>query len=131
MLLILLVDDEPAILDIAILFLKKFGSISAVTALSAKDALNLLNQQNFDAIVSDYEMPEMNGIQFLRELRVHGDQTPFIIFTGKGREQIEAEALNAGAIFYIEKGSNPKVLFSELSDKIQQAVNLRVAESMQ
>ena len=103
MLTILLVDDEPAILDIAMLFLKKFGSISAVTVLSAKEALTLLGHQKFDAIVSDYEMPEMNGIQFLHELRVHGDQTPFIIFTGKGRGQVEAEALNAGAIFYIEK----------------------------
>jgi len=129
MISILLVDDEPAILDIAKRFLEKTGSISVVTALSAKDALIILRQQSFDAIVSDYEMPEMTGVQFLRELRIHGDHTPFIIFTGKGREQIVVEALNAGATFYLEKGSNPKALFAELSNQIEQAVNRRTAES--
>lgn len=129
MLSILLVDDEPAILDIAKLFLEKTGTISAVTTSSATNALALLKKQGFDAIVSDYEMPEMNGIQFLRELRIHGDHTPFIIFTGKGREHIVVEALNAGATFYLEKGANPKALFSELANQIHQAVNRRTAES--
>ncbi len=129
MLSILLVDDEPAILDIAKLFLEKTGTISAVTVSSAQDALLLLKKQSFDAIVSDYEMPEMNGVQFLRELRIHGDHTPFIIFTGKGREHIVVEALNAGATFYLEKGANPRALFAELSNQIHQAVNRRTAES--
>jgi len=129
MISILFVDDEPAILDIAKRFLEKTGLISVVTAFSAKDALIILRQQSFDAIVSDYEMPEMTGVQFLRELRIHGDHTPFIIFTGKGREQIVVEALNAGATFYLEKGSNPKALFAELSNQIQQAVTRRTAES--
>ncbi|MDO9324410.1 MAG: response regulator [Methanoregula sp.] len=129
MLSILLVDDEPAILDIAKLFLEKTGTITAVTAASAKEALLLLKKQSFDTIVSDYEMPEMTGVQFLRELRIHGDHTPFIIFTGKGREQIVVEALNAGATFYLEKGANPRALFTELSNQIHQAVNRRTAES--
>jgi PAS domain S-box-containing protein len=129
MLSILLVDDEPAILDIAKLFLEKTGNILAVTTSSAREALLLLKKQRFDAIVSDYEMPEMTGVQFLRELRIHGDHTPFIIFTGKGREQIVVEALNAGATFYLEKGANPKALFTELNNQIQQAVNRRTAES--
>ncbi len=113
MLSILLVDDEPALLDIAKRFLEKTGSISVIAVPSAREAINLLKKQSFDAIVSDYEMPEMTGVQFLRELRIHGDHTPFIIFTGKGREQIVVEALNAGATFYLEKGSNPKALYSE------------------
>jgi len=129
MLSILLVDDEPALLDIAKRFLEKAGSISVITVPSAKEAINRLKKQSFDAIVSDYEMPEMTGVQFLRELRIHGDHTPFIIFTGKGREQIVVEALNAGATFYLEKGSNPKALYSELSNQIHQAVNRRTAES--
>jgi PAS domain S-box-containing protein len=129
MISILLVDDEPAILDIAKLFLEKTGTIAAVTVSSAQDALLLLKKQNFDVIVSDYEMPEMTGVQLLRELRIHGDHTPFIIFTGKGREQIVVEALNAGATFYLEKGANPKALFTELANQIQQAVSRRTAES--
>ncbi|MFA6226804.1 MAG: response regulator [Methanoregula sp.] len=129
MLSILLLDDEPAILDIAKLFLEKTGAISAVTTASAKDALHILQTQSFDAIVSDYEMPEMTGVQLLRELRICGDRTPFIIFTGKGREQIVVEDLNAGATFYLEKGANPKALFTELANQIHQAVNRRTAES--
>jgi PAS domain S-box-containing protein len=129
MISILLVDDEPAILDVAKLFLEKTGTISTVTTASARDALILLKTQIFDVIVSDYEMPEMTGVQLLRELRIHGDHTPFIIFTGKGREQIVVEALNAGATFYLEKGANPKALFAELANQIHQAVNRRTAES--
>jgi PAS domain S-box-containing protein len=129
MLSILLVDDEPAMLDIAKLFLEKNGTISVITTASAKEALLILKKQSFDTIVSDYEMPDMTGVQFLRELRIHGDHTPFIIFTGKGREQIVVEALNAGATFYLEKGANPKALFAELTNHIVQAVNRRTAES--
>jgi PAS domain S-box-containing protein len=126
---ILFVDDEPAILDITKRFLEKTGNMTVTTASSAREGLERLKRQVFDAIVCDYEMPEMSGVQLLRELRIRGDRTPFIIFTGKGREQIVIEALNAGATFYMEKGSNPKALFAELGNQIEQAVKRRIAES--
>jgi len=129
MLSVLLIDDEPAILDISKKFLERTGQMTVMTVKSAREGLLQMAQVRFDVIVCDYEMPEMNGVQLLRELRIHGDHTPFIIFTGKGREQIVIEALNAGATFYLEKGANPKALYNELANQILQAYNRRIAES--
>lgn len=129
MLSVLLIDDEPAILDISKKFLEKTGRMEVLTVKTAPEALDKLRSQQFDVIVSDYEMPEMSGVQLLRELRIRGDHTPFIIFTGKGREQVVIEALNAGATYYLEKGTNPKALYTELANHIESAVSRRIAES--
>jgi len=79
----------------------------------------------YDAIVSDYQMPEMDGIEFLKTVRGSGSDMPFIIFTGKGREDVVIEAINNGADFYLQKGGNPKAQFAELSHKIKHAVRER------
>ncbi|KQC03221.1 MAG: hypothetical protein APR53_05900 [Methanoculleus sp. SDB] len=98
------------------------------TCESAQDAIRLLSGESFDAIISDYLMPGMDGIRFLQHLREHGDETPFIIFTGKGREDVVIEALNSGADFYLQKGGDPKAQFLELSKKIQYAVARKRSE---
>ncbi len=125
---VLYVDDEPALLDIGKIFLEKTNSFSVAIITSAKDALNLLSEKSFDAIVSDYQMPGMDGIEFLKEIRGRGNTTPFLIFTGKGREEIVIEALNEGADFYIQKGGSPKSQFAELAHKIKKAVQAKRAE---
>ena len=125
---VLLVDDEPPLLEIGRRFLERAGDVRVTTALSAPDAIRLLLQAGYDAIVSDYQMPEVNGIEFLRQIRAAGDQTPFIIFTGKGREEVAIEALNSGADFYLQKGGDPKAQFAELFHVIRQAVGRRRSE---
>ncbi len=87
-----------------------------------RTALEILSQRKVDAIVSDYEMPGMDGIIFLKMLRNKGDTTPFIIFTGKGREIVAMEALNFGADFYLQKGGDPSAEFAELRNMIEMAV---------
>ncbi len=82
----------------------------------------MLTTRRFDVIVSDYEMPLMNGIEFLKHLKAQGNDTPFIIFTGRGREHVIIEALNNGASFYLQKGGDPKSQFAELRHMIEQAV---------
>ncbi len=122
---ILYVDDEPALLEIFRLFLERTGEFSVTTAESAAVALDLLASRSFDAVVSDYQMPGMDGIAFLKHLRTTGDTTPFIIFTGKGREEVVIQALNEGADFYLQKGGDPKSQFAELTNKIRYAVSSR------
>ena len=125
---ILLVDDEPALLDITRLFLERDAQFSTETALSGEAALELLKKGPFDAIVSDYQMPGMDGLTLLSRIREQGITTPFIILTGKGREEVVIEALNLGADFYLQKGGDPNSQFAELKSKIIHAVDKRRAE---
>ncbi|MDD1713005.1 MAG: PAS domain S-box protein, partial [Methanoregulaceae archaeon] len=122
MLKVLLVDDEPDLLGLARIFMEKDGSIAADTCLSAKEALQKLNTTLYDAVVSDYDMPGMNGIDLLKAIRERKDSIPFIIFTGKGREEVVIEAINNGADFYLQKGGEPFAQFAELIHKIKLAV---------
>ncbi|WFN33661.1 PAS domain S-box protein [Methanogenium sp. S4BF] len=125
---ILLVDDEPALLDIAMLFLEREALFSIETAQSGERALELLEADSFDAIVSDYQMPGMDGLSLLSQIRERGIPIPFIILTGRGREEVVIEALNLGADFYLQKGGDPKSQFAELKSKIIHAVEKRRAE---
>jgi PAS domain S-box-containing protein len=74
-------------------------------------------------------MPVMDGIEFLKRVRASGSTLPFIIFTGRGREEIVIQALNEGADFYLQKGGEPVSQFAELAHKIRQAVQQRRAEA--
>jgi len=126
---VLYVDDEPALLQLCKIYLEKRQHFEVSLSENAAEAIDLLSKQSFDAIISDYQMPIMDGLQFLKYLRESGDDTPFIVFTGKGREDVVIEALNLGADFYLQKGGDPKSQFAELSQKIQYAVARKRSES--
>ena len=128
MITVLYVDDEPGLLEVSKLYLERHGEFHVETATSARDALELIKKGNYDAVISDYQMPVMNGIDFLKEVRASGNPIPFIIFTGRGREEIVIQALNEGADFYLQKGGEPGSQFAELAHKVRQAVQQRRAE---
>jgi PAS domain S-box-containing protein len=125
---ILYIDDEPALLDITKLFLEKTGDFIVDILDDSLRAPDLILNGTHDAIISDYQMPAKDGITLLKEIRGAGSTKPFIIFTGKGREEVVIEALNSGADYYIQKGGNPRAQFAELSHKIRLAVNFRRVE---
>jgi len=126
---VLYVDDEPEFIDLGKAYLSKDALINVIGAASAAEAIQLISERSFDAIVSDYQMPEMNGIEFLRFLRRSGNDTPFIIFTGKGREEVVIQALNGGADFYLQKGGDPGPMYAELEGKIRHAVEKRGSDA--
>jgi PAS domain S-box-containing protein len=118
---ILLIDDDPDLLEISKQFLELTEGFSVQTAVSADKASALFRSHHYDVIVSDYQMPGKDGIELLKEIRGTGDIIPFILFTGKGREDVAIEALNAGADYYLQKGGDPKSQFAELRNMISKS----------
>ncbi len=125
---ILLIDDEKAVLETAKIFLEREQELKVDTSLSAQDALDRVKRDRFDVIVSDYQMPGMNGIELLKNLKSSGDTTPFILFTGRGREDVAIDALNNGASFYLQKGGDPKSQYAELVNMIKSSSRQARAE---
>ena len=72
MISILLVDDEPALLDLTRHFLERKPDMAVTTCSSAFEALKTQKIEKFNVVISDYEMAAMNGIDFLKELRSRG-----------------------------------------------------------
>ncbi len=125
---VLYIDDEPDLLEIGKMFLEESGDCAVATIDSANAALNLISKERFDAIISDYQMPGMDGIHLLIEVRKTFGDVPFILFTGKGREEVVIQAINSGVDFYIQKGGDPVAQFAELGHKIKQAVFRKKAD---
>ncbi len=124
MIRVLTVDDDHSMLDITKIFLEKSGDMEVECLGSAKEALKKLKEDgHYDVIVSDYAMPKMNGISFLKKVRVFNPDIPFIILTGKSREEVVIDALNNGANYYLQKDANPKMLYAELAHHIREATD--------
>lgn len=70
---------------------------------SAAEALDILHRDEVDCVLSDYKMPERDGLELLQQLRGEGVDVPFIFLTGQGNEKVAAEALRAGADDYFTK----------------------------
>ncbi|MFX0172665.1 MAG: PAS domain S-box protein [Candidatus Hodarchaeota archaeon] len=128
---ILCIDDEPDFLELTKIFLEKEDDrIRVDTSTSVKEALELLERKNYEVIVCDYQMPVIDGIEFLESLRNKNDLTPFIILTGKSREEVAIKALNLGVNRYLQKGGDPKALYGVLAQTIIQEVNHKRAERL-
>jgi PAS domain S-box-containing protein len=121
---ILHVDDDFSLLEISKAVLSEANpNFTIDLTFTVDDAFRKLAKDNYDVIISDYEMPEQNGLDFLRKVKEKGLQIPFILFTGKGREEIAIKALNLGAEGYYNKQGNPQTVYGELAHGITMVVN--------
>ena len=121
MISVLVVDDEPDLRNLISRFLGR-DDMTVDTSGSGPEAIEKLSETGYDALILDYEMPGMDGIELLKKIKSEESETPVIIFTGKGREDVVIEALNNGADFYLQKGKNPRMNFLELRYMIKEAV---------
>lgn len=101
---LLCVDDDEWVLDILKIFFEREGGISLFTCSSGSEALTLIAQYQFDAIIADYSMPDIDGITLLKEIRSQNDPALFIMFTGRHLAQVAIETLNNGGNYYMQKG---------------------------
>jgi len=119
---ILLVDDDPLLPDLIQKFLEREEEIQIDATRSGSEALDKIARNHYDAVVVDYELPGMNGIDLLRMIKHRGDDVPIIVFTGKSREEVAIRALNYGADYYLQKKGDPRLNFLELFYMIREAV---------
>ena len=119
---VLHVDDEPDFADMAAEFLERTDErLTVATATRASDALDHLAENDVDCVVSDYDMPETNGIDLLEAVRDRYPELPFILYTGKGSEEIASEAISAGVTEYLQKESGTGQ-YTVLANRITNAV---------
>jgi len=127
---ILHVDNDAVFLAVAKRCLEESGIFEVETALSAEEALRKLRDAEYDVIIADYKMPGKNGLELLKEIRLNGNDIPFILFTCKGKEEIAIEALNSGVSRYVRKEGRAEATYAELKQNICEAVNVRRAEKL-
>ncbi len=128
MISILYIDNDPVLLDTGKRFLERDSDIRVETSQSAMDAVQQLKTESYNAIIAEYDMPAMDGIEFLKTVREKYPKLPFIFFTSKNREEILEEAIKNGADHYVRKGEDQKSQFAELSQEIRRAVEFRENE---
>ena len=121
---VLVVDDEPGLADVAAEYLQRIGDdMSVTTAAAASDALERLDDEgDFDCVVSDYNMPEMNGLELLEAVRERYPSLPFVLYTGKGSEEIASEAISAGVTDYLQKETGTDH-YEVLAKRIENAIS--------
>ena len=121
-------DDEPGFSELTAEFLERKDDRFVVeTATDAAEGRDRLAAAEFDCVVSDYEMPGTDGIGFLSAVRESHPDLPFILFTGKGSEDIASDAISAGVTDYLRKGSGTDQ-YELLANRITNAVRQVRAE---
>jgi len=125
---VLHLDDDPNITNLTSSQLaEKSDDIEVVTANAPTAGLERIEAEAFDCIVSDYDMPEMDGLEFLETVREQYPDLPFILFTGKGSEGIASEAISRGVTDYLKKSNSPDQ-YTVLANRIENAVSQYRAE---
>jgi two-component system, chemotaxis family, chemotaxis protein CheY len=117
---ILIADDSKAMRMIVVRTMRQAGleGHKIIEAEDGKQALKLAQEEKPDLILSDWNMPEMTGIEFLRALRGTGSTTPFCFVTSEGSEEMRTMAEQAGALGLIAKPFTPELFADTLSQVV-------------
>ena len=131
---ILHVDDDPGLVDLAAEFLtREDESFTVKTETDPTAVPDRLEAERVDCIISDYEMPEIDGLELVERVQSVDASVPFILFTGRGSEAVAAEAIDSGVDAYIQKGgsrSQYAVLANRVRSLVDKARATRQAEKM-
>ncbi|MCA9182604.1 MAG: sigma-54-dependent Fis family transcriptional regulator, partial [Planctomycetales bacterium] len=113
---LLLVDDEDDFRESAALYFRRRGhNVTAVP--SGKSAIEAIHQRQFDVAVVDVHMPEMDGVELLKKLRIEGDHLQVVMLTGGATVDTAVSSMKAGAVDYVTK----PIRLSDLESLIRKA----------
>ncbi|ERG97584.1 MAG: PAS sensor histidine kinase [Haloquadratum sp. J07HQX50] len=118
---VLHIDDDSSFLDLSQTYLEReLPAATVVTADTPQAGLDELDR-NFDCVVSDYDMPKMDGLELFETVNERQPRLPFVLYTGKGSEEIASKALNVGVTGYFQKGGPDQ--YQRLANRIEHATN--------
>jgi len=127
---VLHVDDEPEFAELVATFLEReHDRIEVRGVTDAEAGLDALADHDVDCVVSDHDMPGKDGIEFLRTVREEYPDLPFLLFTGKGSEEVASDAISAGVTDYIQKGGGTDQ-YALLANRIVNAVEASQSRRM-
>ncbi|MHA1198696.1 MAG: PAS domain S-box protein [Candidatus Heimdallarchaeaceae archaeon] len=129
---VLHIDDEEDFLYLTKEFIEKMseGEIQVESLKDSSKVIERITSGEIDVIVCDYLMEDFNGLDLLKTIKEEGFNLPFIIFTGRGREEVVIDALNLGADYYIRKGSDARSQYTELVHQIRTVLRHKKAEEV-
>ena len=120
---VLHIDDEPDLASLTADFLERESDcFDVITETQATIGLERIQNEDLDCIVSDHDMPSMTGIELLESVRDEYPDLPFILFTGKGSEEVASDAISAGVTDYLQKESGTDQ-YAILANRIENAVD--------
>ncbi|MBX0325121.1 PAS domain S-box protein [Halomicroarcula sp. F13] len=119
---VLHVDNHPGMVSLTAEMLEREDDrFTVTTATSASEGLDRFSNEKFDCVVSDYDMPGQNGLEFLDVVREEYPDLPFILFTGEGSEELASDAISAGVTDYVQK-ERGNDQYAMLANRIDNAV---------
>jgi PAS domain S-box-containing protein len=122
---LLCVDDDPHITSLVDDHFEQYhADIEVLQENSARAGLERIRREGVDCVVSDYQMPDIDGLEFLEAVRDTHPDLPFILFTGAGTEEVAAEAVRSGATDYISKATGTDQ-YELLANRVRNAVDSR------
>lgn len=125
---VLFVDDNRELANIFQFYLEETGLFTVHVCLDGEDALEYLGQHDVQAVISDFDMPDMDGIALIQNIRAQYPHLPFIMLTGNDSKETAIAALNAGADFYQNKEEDLEIQVLDLSHKLTILVEKARAE---
>jgi putative two-component system response regulator len=127
---VLIVDDEPQILSQIAIWLQR-NRFNPVTVDNASDALKLVRVESFDLVVCDINMPGMNGLEFLNQLKTIDPTLASVVITGDGRVSMAVKAMKSGALGFVPKPFTPAELLEAIENATEKARILRESFEME
>ncbi|MBX0324004.1 response regulator [Halomicroarcula sp. F13] len=120
---VLHVDDNADFLEVATaMFARQSETLDIVPVSDPTAVTERLADGDVECVVSDYDMDPVDGLELLREVRETHPDVPFILFTGKGSEEVASEAISAGVTDYVQKSGDSET-FEMLENRIENAVD--------
>lgn len=125
---VLVIDDKRHIAEMTSRRLEDVApEMTAVAETRAEEALATFEEMAVDAIVSDYNMPEMDGLELLEAVRERDPDIPFILYTGHGSEKVASDAIGAGVTDYLQKEGDQSN-YDLLANRVENAVERAAAQ---